>query len=50
MPSESGHYVELPRECDSIGVVLRDVYERDLGLPDDMAMLLREIDANPTTA
>jgi hypothetical protein len=41
--ASNGYRVELPRECDAIGVVLRDAYERDLALPDDMSMLLKKI-------
>ncbi|MCP3731689.1 hypothetical protein M9978_14775 [Sphingomonas sp. MG17] len=42
--------MELPRTCDAIGVVLRDAFERDLGLPDDMLLLLRKINGRPATS
>jgi hypothetical protein len=38
-----GYRVEAPRAGDAIGVALRDVFDRDLGLPDDMADLLRRL-------
>ena len=47
--SDQGYRVELPRACDAIGVVLRDAYERDLGVPDEMAMLLRKLNGRPAT-
>jgi hypothetical protein len=48
--SDNGYRVELPRTCDAIGVVLRDAFERDLGLPDDMLLLLRKINGRPATS
>lgn len=38
--------VEAPRASDAIGFALRDAYERDLGLPDDMAAMLRRLNGN----
>ena len=35
--------VEPPRASDAIGLALRDAFERDLGLPDDMAAMLRRL-------
>lgn len=40
---DGGYRVELPRIHDAIGVVLRDVYERDSDIPGDMARLLRQM-------
>lgn len=45
--SENGYRVELPRIHDAIGVVLRDAYERDADIPDDMARLLRRMNGAP---
>ena len=47
--SEGGYRVQLPRTCDAMGVVLRDAYERDLGIPDDMMLLLRKMGNRPAT-
>jgi len=41
--SPNGYRVELPRAHDAIGVVLRDSYLRDTDLPDDMVVLLRQM-------
>ncbi|MEG3179480.1 hypothetical protein [Sphingomonas sp. LT1P40] len=41
--ANTGYRVSTPRTCDAVGVVLRDAYERDLGIPDDMASLLRQL-------
>lgn len=38
--------VEAPRASDAIGFALRDAYERDLGLPDDMAATLRRLNGS----
>lgn len=35
--------VEAPRASDAVGLALRDAYARELGLPDDMAALLRRL-------
>ena len=35
--------VERPREGDAIGIALRKIYVREAGLPDDLAMLLRQL-------
>jgi hypothetical protein len=35
--------VESPRASDAIAVSLRDAFERDSGLPDDMTMLLQRL-------
>lgn len=40
---DSAYRVKVPRASDAIGLVLRDAYERDLGLPEDMAALLNKI-------
>jgi hypothetical protein len=42
--------IEAPRVGDAIGLALRDAYERDLGLPDDMAALLRRLNRGFTRA
>jgi hypothetical protein len=44
--TSSGYQVEAPRASDAIGLALRDAYERDLGLPADMAAMLRGLDSN----
>jgi hypothetical protein len=41
--SEHGYRVHAPRAGDAIGLALRDAYERDLGLPEDMAAMLRRL-------
>ncbi|MGK6321227.1 hypothetical protein [Sphingomonas sp. DT-204] len=38
--------VERPRAGDAIGVALREAYERDLGMPDDLAALLSRLDGS----
>ncbi|MCW4463050.1 hypothetical protein OK349_15155 [Sphingomonas sp. BT-65] len=40
---ENGYRVELPRIHDAIGVVLRDAYEREPELPQDMIHLLKQM-------
>jgi hypothetical protein len=40
--------VDPPRASDAIGLALRDAYERDLGMPDDMAATLRRLNATST--
>ena len=42
--------VEAPRVGDAIGIALRDAYERDLGLPEDMAATLRRLNGGFTRA
>ena len=42
--------VELPRQCDAIGAVLRDAYDRESGIPDDMLILLRKMNGRPATS
>jgi hypothetical protein len=37
--------VEPPRASDAIGASLRDAFDRDLGLPDDMLAMLRDLNA-----
>ncbi|HWK35343.1 MAG TPA: hypothetical protein VNR91_03695 [Sphingomonas sp.] len=37
--------VERPRESDAIGAALREAYSRQLGIPDDLADLLRQLSA-----
>tara|TARA_Y100000815_G_scaffold271851_1_gene299355 strand:- start:2026 stop:2217 length:192 start_codon:yes stop_codon:yes gene_type:complete len=44
--ASSGYRVEAPRAGDAIGLALRDAYDNDLGLPDDMAALLRRLNRN----
>jgi hypothetical protein len=48
--AEPGYRVELPRQCDAIGMVLRDAFERDPGVPDDMMMLLRAMNGRLATS
>ncbi|UIJ47023.1 hypothetical protein LZK98_08790 [Sphingomonas cannabina] len=38
--------VERPRAGDAIGVALREAYERDFGIPDDLAALLSQLDGS----
>lgn len=40
---QPAYRVEAPRASDAIGLALRDAYARDLGLPDDMAAMLRQL-------
>ncbi|ODP38582.1 hypothetical protein [Sphingomonas turrisvirgatae] len=47
---DTGYRVELPRQGDAIGTVLRDAFDSDHGLPDDMMMLLRKMSARPATS
>lgn len=35
--------VERPRASDAIALSLRDAFDRESGLPEDMAMLLRRL-------
>ena len=44
---EGQHVVRRPRVTDVIGHSLRGAFDDGLGLPDDMARLLRELDAAP---
>ena len=37
------YQVEAPRASDALALALRDAYSRDLGLPDDMAAMLRRL-------
>ncbi|WP_423601971.1 hypothetical protein [Sphingomonas sp. MS122] len=39
----NGYRVELPRVHDAIGAVLRNAYEREPDLPEDMAYLLNQM-------
>ena len=41
--SGRGYRVEAPRVSDAIGLALRDAYDGDLGLPEDMAAMLRQL-------
>lgn len=41
----TGYQVEPPRASDAIGMALRDAFERDLGVPEDMAAMLRLLGA-----
>jgi hypothetical protein len=45
---QPAYQVEAPRASDAIGLALRDAYERDLGLPEDMAKMLRSLNGTPT--
>lgn len=36
--------VEAPRVGDAVGVALRDAFEREIGMPDDMRAMLRRLD------
>jgi len=40
---QPAYRVEAPRASDAIGLALRDAYARDLGLPDDMTAMLRQL-------
>ena len=42
-PEANGYRVEAPRASDAIGRSLREAYDRDNGLPEDMAALLRKL-------
>ena len=42
------YQVAAPRVCDALGMALRNAYERDLGLPEDMANLLRRLNTADT--
>lgn len=44
------YQVEAPRASDAIGLALRDAYERDLGLPEDMARMLRRLNGGSAAA
>ena len=39
----STYAVEAPRASDAIGNALRNAYERDFGLPEEMAAMLRRL-------
>jgi hypothetical protein len=47
-PKANGYRVEGPRVSDAIGLALRDAYEDDLRLPEDMASLLRRLNGGFT--
>lgn len=36
--------IEVPRVGDAVGVALRDAFEREIGMPDDMRAMLRRLD------
>ena len=42
------YQVEAPRASDAIGLALRDAFERDYGLPEDMSILLRRLNGADT--
>lgn len=44
----TAYQVAAPRASDAIGLALRDAYERDYGLPDDMAQMLRRLNGANT--
>lgn len=39
----TAYTVELPRPYDALGRALRDAYQRDQGLPEDIRILLRRL-------
>lgn len=43
MAREPAYRVEAPRASDAIGLALRDAYVRDMGLPEEMAAMLRQL-------
>jgi hypothetical protein len=47
---QPAYQVDAPRASDAIGLALRDAYERDLGLPEDMAAMLRGLNGNGAAA
>ena len=42
--------VEAPRASDAIALALRDAYDREPGLPDDMAAMLRQLNRGDSRA
>jgi hypothetical protein len=53
MPAEAhnaAYRVESPRASDAIGLALRDAFDRELGLPDDMRALLRCLNGHERTS
>ena len=38
--------VESPHASDAIGMALRDAFVRETGLPDDMAMMLHQLNGH----
>ncbi len=44
--SASPYVVAVPRASDAVGAVLRDAYDRDRSIPDDMASLLQQLNGN----
>ncbi len=47
---QPAYQVEAPRASDAIGLALRDAFERDLGLPEDMAAMLRGLNGTGASA
>jgi hypothetical protein len=47
-PETPAYQVERPRASDAIGLALRDAFERDYGLPEDMTKLLRRLNGADT--
>lgn len=45
---EPAYQVQAPRASDAIGLALRDAFERDYGLPEDMTTLLRQLNGADT--
>jgi hypothetical protein len=43
---QTGFQVESPRASDAVAMSLRNAYARDLGLPEDMAALLSQMNGN----
>ena len=46
--AQPAYQVQAPRASDAIGLALRDAFERDYGLPEDMAQLLRRLNGAST--
>ena len=47
---QPAYRVEAPRASDAIGLSLRDAFARDLGLPEDMAAMLRQLNRDDNFA
>jgi hypothetical protein len=47
---QPAYQVDAPRASDAIGLALRDAYEHDLGLPEDMALMLRSLNGSVAAA
>lgn len=42
-PSFPPYRVEAPRASDAVGAALREAFEREIGLPDDMVAMLHRL-------